>query len=103
MTPRKEKAVVLVLGFLIAALICTALLAPFVLAVRFGEGWLALNYITVPAYLIFAAWGDLRKTAGRRGRRPLRTCTHGHAILSKQGFACRYGKTFAGRSATDFS
>ena len=61
MTPRKEKAVVLVLGFLIAALICTALLAPFVLAVRFGEGWLALNYITVPAYLIFAAWGDLRK------------------------------------------
>lgn len=68
MTPRKEKAVVLVLGFLIAALICTALLAPFVLAVRFGEGWLALNYVTVPAYLIFAAWGDLRKTAGRRGQ-----------------------------------
>ena len=62
MTPRKEKAVVLVLGFLITELICTALLAPFVLAVRFGEGWLALNYITVPAYLIFAAWGDLRKT-----------------------------------------
>lgn len=61
MTSKTEKAVVLALGFLIAALICTALLAPFVLAVRFGEGWLALNYITVPAYLIFAAWGDLRK------------------------------------------
>lgn len=75
MTPRKEKAVVLVLGYLIAALICTALLAPFVLAVRFGEGWLALNYITVPAYLIFAAWGDLRKTRGtdlRAGLRPSR-------------------------------
>lgn len=75
MTPRKEKAVVLVLGFLIAALICTALLAPFVLAARFGEGWLALNYITVPAYLIFCAWGDLRKTRGtdlRAGLRPSR-------------------------------
>lgn len=75
MTPRKEKAVVLVLGFLIAALICTALLAPFVLAVRFGEGWLALNYITVPAYLIFAAWGDLRKTRvtdSHGGHRPPR-------------------------------
>ena len=71
MVPKKERAVVLVLAFLITALICTALLAPFVLAVRFGEGWLALNYITVPAYLVFAAWGDLRKTAGRRGRRPL--------------------------------
>lgn len=74
MTPRKEKAVVLVLGFLIAALICTALLAPFVLAVRFGEGWLALNYITVPAYLIFAAWGDLRKhKAYGAARRSLRS------------------------------
>ena len=73
MTPRKEKAVVLVLGFLIAALICTALLAPFVLAVRFGEGWLALNYVTVPAYLIFAAWGDLRKTRGTDSHEGLRT------------------------------
>lgn len=74
MTPRKEKAVVLVLGFLIAALICTALLAPFVLAVHFGEGWLALNYVTVPAYLIFAAWGDLRKhKAYGAARRSLRS------------------------------
>ena len=61
MVPKKERAVVLVLALLMTALICTALLAPFVLAVHFGEGWLALNYITVPAYLIFAAWGDLRK------------------------------------------
>ena len=61
MVPKKERAVVMVLALLMTVLICTALLAPFVLAVRFGEGWLALNYITVPAYLIFAAWGDLRK------------------------------------------
>ena len=59
-----EQTMVRVLAFLITALICTALLAPFVLAVHFGEGWLALNYITVPGYLIFAAWGDLRKTRG---------------------------------------
>lgn len=61
MTHKTEKAVVMVLALLMTALICTALLAPFVLAAHFGEGWLALNYITVPAYLIFAAWGDLRK------------------------------------------
>ena len=74
MVPKKERAVVLVLAFLITALICTALLAPFVLAVRFGEGWLALNYITVPAYLIFAAWGDLRKhKAYGAARRSLRS------------------------------
>ena len=74
MTSKTEKAVVLVLAFVMTALICTALLAPFVLAVRFGEGWLALNYITVPAYLIFAAWGDLRKhKAYGAARRSLRS------------------------------
>lgn len=74
MTPKKEKAVVLVLGFLMTALICTALLAPFVLAAHFGEGWLALNYITVPAYLMLAAWGDLRKhKACGAARRSLRS------------------------------
>ena len=71
MTKRTEKAVVMVLAFMMTAMICAALLAPFVLAAHFGEGWLALNYITVPGYLLFAVWGDRRKTAGRRGRRPL--------------------------------
>ena len=74
MTKRTEKAVVMVLAFMMTALICTALLAPFVLAVRFGEGWLALNYITVPGYLLFAAWGDLRKhKAYGAARRSLRS------------------------------
>ena len=71
MVPKKERAVVLVLALLMTALSCTALLEPFVLAAHYGEGWLALNYITVPGYLLFAVWGDRRKTAGRRGRRPL--------------------------------
>lgn len=74
MVPKKERAVVLVLAFVMTALISTALLAPFVLAAHFGEGWLALNYITLPGYLLFAAWGDLRKhKAYGAARRSLRS------------------------------
>ena len=72
MTKRTEKAVVMVLAFVMTAIICTALLAPFVLAAHYGEGWLALNYITVPGYLLFAAWGDRRKMKKAPIPQPLR-------------------------------
>ena len=74
MAPKTERAVVMALAFVMTILICTALLAPFVLAAHFGEGWRALNYITVPGYLLFAAWGDRRQdTASGAARRSLRS------------------------------
>jgi len=61
MRDRREHRTVLVLAAVLTALILTTLLAPFVLAAYFGPGWLALNYVTVPGYLLFCAWIDRRR------------------------------------------
>ena len=59
-----EKTMVRVLAFLMTVLVITAMLLPFVLAAHFGEGWLALNYVTVPGFLGLCAWGESRHGRG---------------------------------------
>ena len=59
-----EQTMVRVLAFLMTVLVITAMLLPFVLAAHFGEGWLALNYVTVPGYLGMCAWGESRHGRG---------------------------------------
>lgn len=56
-----EKLVIRVLAVLMTAGLVTTLLAPFWLAVHFGEGWLALNYVTVPVYLALCVQKDRKE------------------------------------------
>ena len=59
-----EQTMVRVLAFLMTVLVITAMLLPFVLAAHFGEGWLALNYVTVPGFLGLCALGESRHGRG---------------------------------------
>ena len=61
---KSERALVLWLSFLIGCGICTVMALPFVLAILFGEGWLYLNFITVPGYLYFVYYIDRRARRG---------------------------------------
>lgn len=51
---KKEKRIQAAVALLFTVTVwitCTVLFAPFLLAIKFGWGWLLLNGITVPAYI----------------------------------------------------
>ena len=57
---RAERTAVVALAALSLLAITAALIAPFVLAAHYGDGWLTLNWITVPGFLMLCAWNDVR-------------------------------------------
>lgn len=60
---RSERAIVYGLAYLMSCGVFALLALPFVLAILFGDGWLYLNFITVPAYFGLMLYIDRR--AGR--------------------------------------
>ena len=61
---RKERAKVLLLVAVMLTALMWIMVLPFLLGIFFGDGWVYLNFITVPGYLALVWWMDRR---GRRG------------------------------------
>ena len=55
-----ERALVAWLVFIMCCTVGMALALPFVLAIVFGDGWLYLNLVTIPAYFGFVFYIDRR-------------------------------------------